>query len=135
MNSMTTLKSALAIAALLALPVAHAEMMTKADYSAFEAGRRLLAKVDVLVLFRDALERFRAREWDAAEALYGRITEQAPEDAEGFRGLARARWNRGARSEALAAWERYCALKGLPAPGAGAVPGLVGRGDGAGGAR
>ena len=34
MKTMTSLKSALAIAALLALPVAHAAMMTKADYSA-----------------------------------------------------------------------------------------------------
>jgi len=33
MNKMITLKSALAIAALLALPVAHAELMSKADYS------------------------------------------------------------------------------------------------------
>jgi len=34
MTSLNTLKSALAIAALLALPVAHAEMMSKADHSA-----------------------------------------------------------------------------------------------------
>ncbi len=34
MKTMTTLKSALAIAALLAFPLAHAEMMNKADYKA-----------------------------------------------------------------------------------------------------
>ena len=33
MNTLSTLKTALSIAALLALPVAHAEMMSKSDYS------------------------------------------------------------------------------------------------------
>ena len=34
MNKLTTLKTALSLAALLALPVAHAEMMSKVDYKA-----------------------------------------------------------------------------------------------------